>query len=125
MEADLVTVKYGWLEVGDIRKGFVNFQAQSLEACPICNIKHERDQLYGFLLRSESFMFRCYWQKQYKPDHKGLTFGKATKFSAKPKRRIVKRISDTISNPHSLVRLSKTIINVEKLRDFPKHILIF
>ena len=58
--------------------------------------------------------------KQYKPDHKGLTFGEATKFSAKPKREIVERISDTISNPHSLVRLSEIIINVEKLRDSPK-----
>ena len=118
--AGLVTAKYGWLEVGDIRKGFVNFQARSLEACPICDIKHEKDQLYGFLLRSGSFMLRCYRQKQYKPDHKGLTFGEATKFSAKPKRGIVERISDAISNSHSLVRLSETIINVEKLRDSPE-----
>ena len=120
MGAGLVIAKYGWLEVGNIRKGFVNFQAQSLEACPICDIKHEKDQLYGFLLRSGSFMLRCYWQKQYKPDHKGLTFGEATKFFAKPKREIVERISDAISNPHSLVRLSETIINVEKLRDSPE-----
>src|SRR6266498_1657092 len=120
VRAGLVTAKYGWLEVGDIRKGFVNFQARSLEACPICDINHEKDQLYGFLLRSESFMLRCYRQKQYKPDHKGLTFGKATKFSAKPKRGIVERISNAISNPHSLVRLSEMIINVEKLRDSPE-----
>src|SRR6266498_6038376 len=53
--ASLVTAKYGWLEVGDIRKGFVNFQARSLEACPICNIKHEKDQLYGFLLNNGCF----------------------------------------------------------------------
>ena len=65
-------------------------------------------------------MLRCYRQRQYKPDHKGLTFGKTTKFSAKPKRGIVERISDAISNPHSLVRLSETIINVEKLRDSPE-----
>src|SRR6266542_4249745 len=62
-------------------------------------------------------MLRCYQQKQYKPDHKKLTFRKTTKFSAKPKQGIVKKISDTISNPHSFVRLSETIINVEKLRD--------
>ena len=85
MGAGLVTAKYGWLEVGNIRKGFVNFQARSLEACPICDIKHEKDQLYGFLLRSGSFMLRCYQQRQYKPDHKELTFRKVTKFSAKPK----------------------------------------
>src|SRR5256885_13926043 len=47
MGAGLVTAKYGWLEVGDIRKGFVNFQARLLEACPICDIKHEKDQLYS------------------------------------------------------------------------------
>ncbi|CAG8851232.1 4947_t:CDS:2, partial [Gigaspora margarita] len=47
--ASLVTAKYEWLEIGNIRKGFVNFQAQSLEACPICNICHKKDQLYGFL----------------------------------------------------------------------------
>ncbi len=117
MGAGLVTAKYGWLEVGDIRKGFVNFQARSLEAYPICDIKHEKDQLYDFLLRSGSFMLRYYQQKQYKPDHKGLTFEEATKFSAKPKQGIVEKISDAISNPHSLIRLSETIINVEKLRD--------
>ena len=41
VRADLVIAKYGWLEISDIRKGFVNFQARSLEACPICDIKHE------------------------------------------------------------------------------------
>ena len=72
--ASQVTAKYGWLEIGNIRKGFVNFQAKSLEACPICNIKHERNQLYGFLLKDEHFVLKCYWQKQYKPDHRGLAF---------------------------------------------------
>jgi hypothetical protein len=47
--AGLIITKYGWLEVGNIRKGFVSFQAQSLEAYPICEIKHKKDQLYGFL----------------------------------------------------------------------------
>ena len=46
-----------------------------------------------------------------------MIFEKATKFFTKPKRRIVERISDVISNPHSLVRLLEMIINVEKLRD--------
>src|SRR5436305_10568814 len=55
--------------------------------------------------------------KQYKPDHKELTFEEVTKFFAKPKREIVERISDVISNLHSLIRLLETIINVEKLRD--------
>jgi len=37
-------------------------------------------------------MLRCYQQKQYKLDHKGLTFEEATKFSTKPKQEIVERI---------------------------------
>jgi hypothetical protein len=49
-----------------------------------------------------------------------LTFGEATKFSAKSKRRIVERISDAISNIRSLIELSEIAINVEKLRDTPK-----
>uniref|UniRef100_U9TL61 Uncharacterized protein n=1 Tax=Rhizophagus irregularis (strain DAOM 181602 / DAOM 197198 / MUCL 43194) TaxID=747089 RepID=U9TL61_RHIID len=47
--AGLVTAKFGWLEIGSIKKGFVNFQAKSYKACPICEIKHEKDQIYGFL----------------------------------------------------------------------------
>ncbi|GBB88981.1 hypothetical protein RclHR1_15600003 [Rhizophagus clarus] len=49
MRAGLVTAKFGWLEIGSIKKGFVNFQMKSYEACSICEIKHEKDQLYGFL----------------------------------------------------------------------------
>ncbi|RIA85514.1 hypothetical protein C1645_830666 [Glomus cerebriforme] len=56
-------------------------------------------------------------QKNYKPDHKGLVFRKVTEISAKPKRGIVKRIGDAISNPCSLVGLSEMMINVEKLKD--------
>ena len=105
MEAGLVTAKYGWLEIGNIRKEFVNFQAWSLEACPICNIKHEKDQLYGFLRSNGCFVLKCYRQKNYKPDHKGLVFRKVTEIPAKPKRGIVKRIGDAILNPHLLVEL--------------------
>src|SRR5436305_14515249 len=117
MEAGLVTAKYGWLEVSDIRKGFINFQARSLEECPICNIKHEKDQLYGFLRSNSCFVLKCYQQKNYKPDHKGLAFGKVTEVSAKPKRGIVERIGDTISNPRPLIELLEMAINVEKLKD--------
>ncbi|RGB22107.1 hypothetical protein C1646_776639 [Rhizophagus diaphanus] len=83
-EANQVTVKYEWLEIGDIRKGFINFQAQSLEA----------------------------------------SFGKVTEVSAKPKRGIVERIGDAISNSCLFVGLSEIMINIEKLRDALKHILI-
>ncbi len=87
MRAGLVTAKYRWFEVGDIRKGFINFQAQSLEACPICK------------------------------DHKELVFRKVTEVSAKPKRGIIERIGNIISNPHSLIELSEMMINVEKLKN--------
>ena len=117
MGAGLVTAKYGWLEIGDIRKGFINFQAQSLKAYPICNIKHEKDQLYGFLRSNSCFILKCYQQKNYKPDHKGLAFGKVTEISAKPKREIVERIGDAISNSRPLVGLSEMMINVEKLKN--------
>ncbi|RGB35013.1 hypothetical protein C1646_759825 [Rhizophagus diaphanus] len=120
VEAGLVILKYGWLKVGDIRKGFINFQARSLEACPICNIKHKKDQLYGFLRSNGYFVLKCYRQKNYKPDHKGLAFGKVTEISAKPKRGIVERIGDAISNPRLLVGLSEMMINVEKLKDVPE-----
>ena len=117
MGAGLVTAKYGWLEVGDIKKGFINFQARSLEACPICNIKHEKDQLYGFLRSNGCFVLKCYQQKTYKPYYKGLAFGKVTEISVKPKRGLVERIGDAISNPRPLVGLSETMINIEKLKD--------
>ena len=77
--ADLVIAKYEWLETDNIRKGFVNFQAKSYEACSICEIKHERDQLYGFLQKDGCFILKCFRQKQYKPEHKGLIFEEAIK----------------------------------------------
>ncbi|UZO10992.1 uncharacterized protein OCT59_002569 [Rhizophagus irregularis] len=118
--ASLVIAKYGWLEIEKIGNGFVHFQAQLYEACPICEIKYEKDQLYGFLRSNGCFVLKCYRQKNYKPDHKGLAFGKVTEISAKPKRGIVKRIGDAISNPRLLVGLSEMMINVEKLKDVPE-----
>ncbi|GES72984.1 hypothetical protein GLOIN_2v1766843 [Rhizophagus clarus] len=66
------------------------------------------------------FVLKCYRQKNYKPDHKGLAFGKVIKISAKPKRGIVERIGDAISNPRPLIELSEIMINVEKLKDAPE-----
>ncbi len=118
--ASLVITKYGWLEIGKIGNGFVHFQVQSYQACPICEIKHEKDQLYGFLRSNGCFVLKCYRQKNYKPDHKGLAFGKVTEISVKPKRGLVERIGDAISNPRPLVGLSETMINIEKLKDAPE-----
>ncbi|RGB37789.1 hypothetical protein C1646_756416 [Rhizophagus diaphanus] len=115
--ASLVIAKYGWLEIGKIGNGFVHFQVQSYQACPICEIKHEKDQLYGFLQSNGCFVLKCYRQKNYKPDHKGLAFGKVTEISVKPKRGLVERIGDAVSNPRPLVGLSETMINIEKLKD--------
>uniref|UniRef100_U9UUY1 Uncharacterized protein n=1 Tax=Rhizophagus irregularis (strain DAOM 181602 / DAOM 197198 / MUCL 43194) TaxID=747089 RepID=U9UUY1_RHIID len=94
VRAGLVIAKYGWLEIGDIRKEFINFQA-----------------------RNGCFVLKCYRQKNYKPDHKGLAFRKVTEVSAKSKRGIVERIGDAISNPRPLIELSEMMINVEKLKD--------
>jgi len=116
----LVTAKYGWLEIRKIGNGFVHFQGQSYQACPICEIKHEKDQLYGFLRSNGCFVLKCYRQKNYKPDHKGLAFGKVTEISVTPKRGLVERIGDAISNPRPLVGLSETMINIEKLKDAPE-----
>ena len=121
--ASQVTAKFGWLEIGSIKKGFVNFQAKSYEACPICEIKHERDQLYGFLLRSGCFVLRCYRQKQYKPDHKGLVFkgvSDVIKPKERPKQKIVDRLANAIAKPHPLIELPGKVINVKKLKDAPE-----
>ena len=112
--------KYEWLEISDIRKRFINFQAWLLEACSICNIKHKKDQLYDFFRSNSCFVLKCYQQKNYKPDHKELVFEKMTEISAKPKRGIIKRISNAISNSRSFIRLSEMIINIEKLKDAPE-----
>ncbi|GES77048.1 hypothetical protein GLOIN_2v1482150 [Rhizophagus clarus] len=124
--ADFVTTKYKWLEVGSIKKGFINFQAKSYEACPICDIRHEKDQLYGFLRSDGCFILRCYRQKQYKPDHKGLTFGEAStlrdiiKPKDRPIQKIVDRVANAIAKPRPLVELSGKVINVKKLKDAPE-----
>jgi hypothetical protein len=118
--AGLVIAKYEWLETGNIRKGFVNFQAKSYEACPICEIKHERDQLYGFLRKDGCFILKCFWQKQYKPEHKGLIFGEAIKIPTIAKRGIAERIANAVIKPHPLVELPGKVINVKKLKDAPE-----
>ena len=74
--ANLAIAEYGWLQIGRIEKGFINFQAQSVKECPICDVKHDKDQLYGFIRQNGYFVLKCYHQKQYKPDHKGLSFDK-------------------------------------------------
>ncbi len=119
-EASLVIAKYEWLEIGNIRNGFINFQVKSYEVCLICEIKHERDQLYSFFLSNGFFMLRCYQQKQYKSDHKRLAFREATKIFIKPKQGIAKRIANAVSKPYPLVEILGEVINVKKLRDTPE-----
>ena len=46
--ASLVTQKHEWLNVGKVKNGFINFQAQLSSRCPICEVIYEKDQLYGF-----------------------------------------------------------------------------
>jgi hypothetical protein len=94
----------------ETRKGFVNFQAKLYEACPICEIKHEKDQLYSFFRSNGCFVLKYYRQKQYKSDHKGLVFGKVTEISAKPKQGIAERIANAVIKLHPLVELSGKLL---------------
>ncbi|GES83482.1 hypothetical protein GLOIN_2v1770212 [Rhizophagus clarus] len=93
--AGLITAKYEWLEIGHIRKGFVNFQAKLYEACPICRIKH----------------------------HKGLAFGEASgiiKPKEKPKWRLNDRLINIVKNPRLLSELSGKNINVKEMEEAPE-----
>jgi hypothetical protein len=124
--AGLVIAKYEWLEIGYIRRGFVNFQAKSYEAYPICGIKHERDQLYGFLRSNSHFVLKCYQQKQYKPNYKGLAFGEALTLQGiiKPKERpkwgLNDRLINVVKNPCLLSELSGRNINVKEMEEVPE-----
>ncbi|CAG8468039.1 8640_t:CDS:10 [Cetraspora pellucida] len=95
----LGSAKKDRLQIGRIKKRFINFQAQSIKECLICDVKHEKDQLYGFIHQNKHFILKCYHQKQYKPEHKGLSFDKA------------------LSTPHQFPKLSKKSINVKEMKD--------
>ncbi|CAG8480817.1 17706_t:CDS:10 [Cetraspora pellucida] len=69
---------------------------------PICDVKHEKDQLYEFIHQNRCFILKYYRQKQYKPEHKGLSFDK-----------VVKHL-------HLLIELSRNNINVKKMKNAPE-----
>jgi hypothetical protein len=120
---NIVIEKYGWLQIERIEKGFVNFQVQSVKECPICDVKHEKDQLYGFIRKNEHFILKCYCQKQYKPDHKGPSFDKVSdkvESKEKPKWRLEERIVKVIKHPRPLAGLSEKNINVREMEDAPE-----
>ncbi|CAG8783655.1 28870_t:CDS:2, partial [Gigaspora margarita] len=92
--ANLVIAKYEWLQIGKIEKEFINFQAQS-----------------------------CYRQKQYKPDHKGLSYDKVSdkvESKVKPKWRLIERLPKTVKYPRPLAELSEKNINVKNMEDAPE-----
>ncbi|CAG8603583.1 2791_t:CDS:2, partial [Diversispora eburnea] len=77
-------------------------------------------QLYGFIRKNGHFILKCYWQKQYKPDHKGLSFYKVSdkvKSKEKPKWRLLERLPKAILTPHSFPELSGESINVKEMED--------
>ncbi|CAG8718658.1 895_t:CDS:2, partial [Gigaspora rosea] len=114
---------YGWLQIGRIEKGFINFQAQYIKECPICDVKHEKDQLYGFIRKNGDFVLKCYRQKQYKPDHKGLSFGKVSdkvESKVKPKWRLIERLPNAVKHPCPLVELSGKNINAREMENAPE-----
>ena len=121
--ANLVIAKYGWLQIGRIEKGFINFQAQSAKECPICDIKHEKDQRYGFIQKNGHFILKCYQQKQYKPDHKDLSFDKVSdkvESEVKIKWELIERLLKAVLTPRSLVNLFRNNINVKEMEDAPE-----
>ena len=121
--ANLAIAEYGWLQIGRIEKGFINFQAQSVKECSICDVKHNKDQLYGFICQNVYFILKCYRQKQYKPDHKGLSFDKVSdkvESEVKPKWRLIERLPKAVSTLRPLVNLFRNNINVKEMEDAPE-----
>ncbi|CAG8438849.1 9101_t:CDS:2 [Cetraspora pellucida] len=122
--ANLAFAEYGWLQIGRIEKGFINFQAQSVKECSIYDVKHNNDQLYGFIHQNGYFVLKCYRQKQYKPEHKGLSFGKVSdkvKSKEKPKKwGLCERLPKAVKNPCPLVDLSGNNINVKEMKNTPE-----
>ncbi|CAG8842373.1 35296_t:CDS:2, partial [Gigaspora margarita] len=126
--ANLVIAKYRWLQIGKIEKGFINFQAQSVcgaegsasKECPICDVKHDKDQLYGFIHQNGHFILKCYRQKQYKPDHKGLSFDKVldkVELKEKPEWRLCERLPKAVSTPQQFPELPGESINIKEMED--------
>ncbi|RIA97873.1 hypothetical protein C1645_813596 [Glomus cerebriforme] len=90
-EASLITAKYKKLEVGNIKKGFINLQARSLETCPI-------------FLFVKSNMRRISY----------IVFFKAIgiiQLKDRPIQKIVNRITNVTLNPYPLFKLSEKVIN--------------
>ncbi|KAG9306508.1 hypothetical protein G9A89_000971 [Geosiphon pyriformis] len=110
--ANLVIAKYGWLQIGRTEKGFINFEAQSVKECPICDIKYDKNQLYEFIRKNGYFIFKYYYQKQYKPDYKGLSFNKEMKDAPKAYPNF---LSENLTT--TLIRLSVASGKTKKLRE--------
>ncbi|CAG8509003.1 1017_t:CDS:2, partial [Cetraspora pellucida] len=87
--ANLAIAEYGWLQIGRIEKGFINFQ--------------------------------CYHQKQYKPEHKGISFDKVSdkvELKEKSKKwRLCERLPKALSTPHQFSELLGESINVKEMKD--------
>ncbi|CAG8574848.1 7135_t:CDS:2, partial [Cetraspora pellucida] len=102
-EANLVIAEYGWLQIGRIKKGFINFQVQSVK---------------------EYFVLKCYRQKQYKPDHKELSFGKVSdkvKSKVKPKKwGLIERLPNAVKHSRPPTKLSRKNINVSEMKNVPE-----
>src|SRR6185369_17887978 len=65
-------------------------------------------------------MLKCYRQKQYKPEHKGLSFDKVSdkvELKEKPKWRLDERIAKAVLNPHPLPELPGEVINIKEMEN--------
>ncbi|RHZ56118.1 hypothetical protein Glove_406g23 [Diversispora epigaea] len=66
------------------------------------------------------FVLKCYRQKQYKPDHKGLSFDKVSdkvESKEKPKWRLCERLPKAVLTPHQFSELPGESINVKEMED--------
>ncbi|RIB24713.1 hypothetical protein C2G38_2167771 [Gigaspora rosea] len=88
--------------------------------CPICGVKHDKNQLYGLIRKNGDFILKCYRQKQYKPEHKGLSFDKVSnkvELKEKPKWRLIKRLPKTLLTLYQFPKLPGKSINVKEIED--------
>ncbi|CAG8828016.1 9962_t:CDS:2 [Gigaspora margarita] len=76
------------LQVGKIRNGFINFEAQSVKECSICEVKHDKNQHYGFIRKNSHFILK-----------------------------LDERIPKAVSTPHQFPKLPRESINVKEMED--------
>ncbi|CAG8827502.1 29094_t:CDS:2, partial [Gigaspora margarita] len=94
------------LQVGKIGNGFINFEAQSIKECPICEVKYNKNQLYRFIEK----MAILYSSAIDKNNTSQITRALASI-------RLDERIPKAVSTPHQFSELPGESINVKEIED--------